>query len=37
VAIVNRGPVRGEEHAALKIDASTGATLEALAAAVVGS
>jgi NAD-dependent SIR2 family protein deacetylase len=31
VAIVNRGPVRGEEHAALKIEASTGATLEALA------
>ncbi len=32
VAIVNRGPVRGEEHAVLKIEASTGATLEALAA-----
>jgi NAD-dependent SIR2 family protein deacetylase len=31
VAIVNRGPVRGEEHAALKIEASTGATLAALA------
>jgi len=30
VAIVNRGPVRGEEHAALKVEASTGATLEAL-------
>jgi NAD-dependent SIR2 family protein deacetylase len=30
VAIVNRGQVRGEEHAALKIDASTGETLEAL-------
>ena len=31
VAIVNRGPVRGEEHAALKIEASVGVTLEALA------
>jgi NAD-dependent deacetylase sirtuin 4 len=31
VAIVNRGPVRGEELAALKIEASTGATLDALA------
>jgi NAD+-dependent protein deacetylase sirtuin 4 len=31
IAIVNRGPVRGEEHAVLKIDASTGAVLEALA------
>jgi NAD-dependent deacetylase sirtuin 4 len=31
IAIVNRGPVRGEEHAALKIDGSTGAVLEALA------
>ena len=31
IAIVNRGPVRGEEHAALKLDASTGATLDALA------
>jgi NAD+-dependent protein deacetylase sirtuin 4 len=30
VVIVNRGPVRGEEHAALKIDASTGTTLDAL-------
>jgi NAD-dependent deacetylase sirtuin 4 len=30
VAIVNRGPVRGEEHAALKIDASAGTTLDAL-------
>ena len=28
---VNRGPVRGEEHAALKVEASTGATLDALA------
>jgi NAD-dependent deacetylase sirtuin 4 len=34
VAIVNRGPVRGEEHAALKVEASTGATLEALARAL---
>jgi len=32
IVIVNRGPVRGEEHAALKIDSSTGATLAALAA-----
>jgi hypothetical protein len=31
VAIVNRGPVRGEEHAAVKVEASTGATLDALA------
>lgn len=30
IAIVNRGPVRGEEHAALKIEASTGAALSAL-------
>jgi NAD+-dependent protein deacetylase sirtuin 4 len=30
IAIVNRGAVRGEEHAALKIEASTGATLAAL-------
>jgi hypothetical protein len=30
VVIVNRGQVRGEEHALLKIDASTGATLGAL-------
>jgi NAD-dependent SIR2 family protein deacetylase len=34
VAIVNRGPVRGEEHAVLKIEASTGATLDALARAL---
>ena len=34
IAIVNRGPVRGEEHATLKVEASTGATLEALAAAL---
>jgi NAD+-dependent protein deacetylase sirtuin 4 len=32
IAIVNRGPVRGEERAALKLEAGTGATLEALAA-----
>jgi NAD-dependent deacetylase sirtuin 4 len=31
IVIVNRGPVRGEEHAALKIEAGTGATLEELA------
>jgi NAD-dependent SIR2 family protein deacetylase len=31
IVIVNRGPVRGEEHAALKIEASTGETLAALA------
>ena len=31
VAIVNRGHVRGEESAVLKVEASTGATLEALA------
>ncbi len=30
IAIVNRGPVRGEEHAALKIEASTGETLSRL-------
>ena len=34
IAIVNRGAVRGEEHAALKIEASTGVTLEALAGAL---
>lgn len=34
VAIVNRGQVRGEEHAALKIDAGAGATLDALARAL---
>jgi NAD-dependent SIR2 family protein deacetylase len=27
IFVVNRGPVRGEEHATLKIDASLGATL----------
>ena len=31
VAIVNRGPVRGEEHATVKVDASAGAALDALA------
>jgi NAD-dependent deacetylase sirtuin 4 len=31
IAIVNRGPVRGEEHASLKVEASTGQALEALA------
>jgi NAD+-dependent protein deacetylase sirtuin 4 len=31
IAIVNRGPVRGEEHAALKIEASTGTVLGKLA------
>ncbi len=31
VVIVNRGPVRGEERATLKIEASTGETLAALA------
>jgi NAD-dependent SIR2 family protein deacetylase len=35
VAIVNRGPVRGEEHAVLKVEASTGATLDALASALM--
>ena len=34
VAIVNRGPVRGEEHAALKVEQSTGATLAAVAEAL---
>jgi NAD-dependent deacetylase sirtuin 4 len=34
VAIVNRGPVRGEDDAALKIEESAGATLEALANAL---
>lgn len=31
IFIVNRGPVRGEERAALKVEASTGETLAALA------
>lgn len=30
IVIVNRGPVRGEEHAEVKIEASTGDTLRAL-------
>jgi len=34
IGIVNRGPVRGEEHAALKIEASTGHVLTELAAAL---
>jgi NAD-dependent SIR2 family protein deacetylase len=37
VAIVNRGPVRGEEHAALKIEESTGATLAQVARALGAS
>jgi NAD-dependent SIR2 family protein deacetylase len=36
IAIVNLGPVRGEEHAILKIEASTGATLDALARRLAG-
>ncbi len=31
IVIVNRGPVRGEEHAALKLEASTGEMLAAIA------
>jgi NAD-dependent SIR2 family protein deacetylase len=31
IAIVNRGPVRGQEHAAVKIEGSTGAVLRELA------
>lgn len=34
VAIVNRGPTRGDEHAALRLDAPAGATLTALARAL---
>ena len=30
IALINRGPVRGEEHATLKLEASTGETLSAL-------
>jgi NAD-dependent deacetylase sirtuin 4 len=37
VAIVNRGPVRGEEHAVLKIEASTGETLAAVARQLAGA
>jgi len=32
IVIVNRGPVRGEERAAMKVEASTGETLSAVAA-----
>jgi NAD-dependent SIR2 family protein deacetylase len=31
IAIVNRGPVRGQEHARVKVEASTGAVLRELA------
>jgi NAD+-dependent protein deacetylase sirtuin 4 len=31
IVIINRGPVRGEEHASLKIEASTGEVLSAIA------
>ena len=34
VAIVNRGPVRGEEHATVRIDGATGEILSAVAAAL---
>jgi NAD-dependent deacetylase sirtuin 4 len=34
IAIVNRGPVRGEDRATLKVEAGAGATLEALASAL---
>ena len=37
IVIVNRGPVRGEERATVKIEASTGATLAALAEALGSS
>lgn len=37
VAIVNRGPVRGEEHATVKVEASTGSTLERLAAVLASA
>jgi len=37
IVIVNRGPVRGEEHAAFKIESSTGATLRAVADALRAS
>ena len=37
IAIVNQGPVRGEEHATMKVEARTGATLEALARLLDGS
>ncbi len=35
IAIVNRGPVRGEEHAAVKIEESTGDVLSALATRLI--
>ena len=35
IVIANRGPVRGEEHATLKIEASTGETLSLLATPLV--
>lgn len=35
VAIVNRGPTRGDEHAALRLDARAGEALPALASALV--
>jgi len=34
IVIVNRGPVRGQEHAAIKIEGSTGAVLQELARAL---
>jgi NAD-dependent SIR2 family protein deacetylase len=34
VAIVNRGPTRGDEHAAIRVDARAGETLSALARAL---
>jgi NAD-dependent deacetylase sirtuin 4 len=36
IAIVNRGPVRGEERATLKVEASTGETLAALERSLCG-
>lgn len=36
VVIINRGPVRGEEHAVIKVEASTGETLAALARDLAG-
>ena len=36
IVIVNRGEVRGQERATLKIEASTGETLAALAALLAG-
>jgi NAD-dependent SIR2 family protein deacetylase len=37
IAIVNRGPVRGEEHAAVKLEAKAGAALSRLADALIGA